>query len=231
MPARGNTRRIIEASPRLILRFSFCSVRILPPRAFSTESPLPSYDTSTPTARSSQLINLPGRAVCPCVPHKRELLGSFLPPMPKLEVQALGPRGVCLATALSGLALLLWMHRRAQPHQGSPSISAAKPKLAPVCFRISNVPPGWNEGDLLQAFRSSNDSLDLATGQYQVSFYPACSGSSRTVLLNLQRPECSWNLQSNEDRLIRREGTDIVIDRHFHGLTPLNTPEGEIVAE
>ena len=151
--------------------------------------------------------------------------------MPKLGIQALGAREVCLAIALSVLTLLLWMRRRVQLHQGSSSISAAKPQLALVCFRISNVPPMWNEGDLLQAFQSSDDSLDLATGQYRLSFYPACSGSSRTALLNLQSPECSWNLQSNKDQLIRREGSDIVIDRHFHGLTPLNTPEGEIVAE
>ena len=152
-------------------------------------------------------------------------------PMPTLEVQALGARGVYLAIALSVLTFLLWMHRRTQLHQGSSSISAAKPKLAPVCLRISNVPPMWNEGDLLQAFKSSDDSLDLAAGQYQLSFYPACSGSSRTAILNLQCPGYSWNLQSNEDRLIRREGSDIVIDRHFHGLTPLNTPEGEIAVE
>ena len=150
-----------------------------------------------------------------------------------LEVLALAAGEVYLATALSLLTLLLWMLRRAQLHRGSSSISAAKPRLAPVCFRISNVPPKWDEGDLLQAFQTSDDddSLNLATGQYQLSFYPACSGSSRTALLNLQCPGCSWNLQSNEVKLIRREGSDIVMDRHFYGLTPLNTPEGEIVAE
>ena len=156
-------------------------------------------------------------------------------PMPIIEVQAIGAREVYLATALlSVLTLLLWMLRRAQFHQGSSSLSAlaSKPKLATVCFRISNVPPTWNEADLLQAFRSSDDSLDLATGQYRLSLYPACSGSSRTALLKLQCPGCSWNLQSNEDRLVRREGgSAIVMDRHFYGLTPLNTPEGEIVAE
>ena len=152
--------------------------------------------------------------------------------MPILEVQALGAREVYLTTALLVLTLLLWMLRRAQPHPGSSSISTAKPELASVCFRISNVPPMWNEADLLQAFQISNDSLDLATGQHQLSFYPACSGSSQTALLNLQSPGCSWNIQSNEDRLIRRESdSDIVMDRHFYGLTPLNNPEGEIVAE
>jgi hypothetical protein len=149
-----------------------------------------------------------------------------------LEVQALGAKEIYLTTALSVLTLLLWMLRRAQlrVHQGSSSISAAKPHLA-ACFRISNVPPTWNEAELLQAFQSSDDSLDLATGQYRLSFHPACSGSSQTALLNLQCPGCSWNIQSNEDKLIRSGASDIVMDRHFYGLTPLNTPEGEIVTE
>ena len=139
----------------------------------------------------------------------------------------------CLA--LSRLTLILWMHRRAQLHQPEVSfdVSTAKHKLAPACFRISNVPPTWNERNLLQAIRSSDDSPDLAsTAQYRLSFYPACSGSRQTALLNLQSPGCQWNLQSNEDKLIRGEDdSDIVMDRHFRGLTPLNTPEGEIVAE
>jgi len=164
-----------------------------------------------------------------------KLLGgrqSALLPMPILEIQAPGAREVYFATALSVLTLLLWMLRRAQLYQGSSSISAAKPQLVPVCFRISNVPSTWNEGELLQAIQSSDYSLDLAAGQYQLSFYPACSGSSQTALLNLQCPGCLWNLQSNKDKLIRREGgSDIVMDRHFYGLTPLNTPEGQIVAE
>jgi hypothetical protein len=157
-----------------------------------------------------------------------------------LEVQALGAREIYLATSLSVLALLLWMLRRAQLHQGSStraakllqgsSTLAAKSQPA-VCFRISNVPPMWNEAELLQAFQISDDPLDLATSQYRLSFYPACSGSSQTAILILQCPGRSWGLQSNENKLIRREGKDIVMDRHFYGLTPLNTPEDEIVAE
>jgi hypothetical protein len=156
------------------------------------------------------------------------------------EVQAQGAREIYLATLLSVLTLLLWMLRRAQLHQGSstpaaklhqdPSTLAAKSQPA-VCFRISNVPPMWSEAELVRAFQSSDDSLDLATSQYRLSLYPACSGSSQTAILNLQCPGRSWNLQSNEDKLIRREGKDIVMDRHFYGLTPLNTPEDEIVAE
>jgi hypothetical protein len=147
-----------------------------------------------------------------------------------LEIQVLGAREIFLATALSVLTLLLWMLRRAQLYRRSSIIPAAKPQLA-VCFRISNVPPTWNEAELLQAFQTSDDSLDFTTGQYRLSFHPACSGSSQTALLNLQCPGCSWNIQSNEDKLIRSGGSDIVMDRHFYGLTPLNTPEGEIVAE
>jgi hypothetical protein len=215
-----------------------------------------------------------------------QLLGSrqsALLPMPILEVQALGARGIYVAIALSVLAFLVWMRRTgvkrtrspdpstrqstgsramskdedgsqqpsrsstintpqsetrrrhaelrgAQLHQGSSGVSAAKPQ-PPVCFRISNVPPMWSEGELLQALQSSGDSLDLATRQYRLSLYPACCGSSQTALLNLQCPGYSWDPKSNKDQLIGREDSDLVMDRHFYGLTPLNTPEGEIVAE
>jgi hypothetical protein len=182
-----------------------------------------------------ELINLPRRAL----PQTRKSSRGFnkllrsrqgpLLPMSIPEVQALGAREIYLATLLSVLTLLLWMLRRARLHQGSSTL-AAKPQPA-VCFRISNVPPMWNKAELLQAFQSSDDSLDLATSQYRLSFYPACSGPSQTAILNLQYPGRSWNLQSNENKLIRREGKDIVVDRHFYGLTPLNTPEDEIVAE
>jgi hypothetical protein len=193
-----------------------------------------------------ELINLPRRAL----PQTQKSSRSFnkllesrqSPPLPMsiAEVQALGAREIYLATLLSVLTLLLWMLRRAQLHQGSStpaaklhqgsSTLAAKPQPA-VCLRISNVPPMWSEAELLQAFQSSDGSLDLATSQYRLSFYPACSGSSQTAILILQCPGRSWNLQSNENKLIRREGKDIVVDRHFYGLTPLNTPEDEIVAE
>jgi hypothetical protein len=204
-----------------------------------------------------ELINLPRRALSQTRKSSRgfnkllESRQSPLLPMSIPEVQALGAREIYLATLLSVLTLLLWMLRRAQLHQGSSapaaklhqgsgthaaklhqgsSTLAAKSQPA-VCFRISNVPPMWNEAELLQAFQSSNDSFDLATSQYRLSLYPACSGSSQTAILILQCPERSWNIQSNQNKLIRREGKDIVMDRHFYGLTPLNTPEGEIVAE
>jgi len=120
--------------------------------------------------------------------------------------------------------------RKAQLHQGPSSVSAVKPK-PPMCFRISNVPRMWSEDELLQVFQSFDDSLDLATGQYRLSLYPACCGPSQTALLNLQCPGNSWDLKPNKDQLIGRGDLDLVMDRHFYGLTPLNTPEGEIVAD
>jgi hypothetical protein len=115
-------------------------------------------------------------------------------------------------------------------HQGSSSVSAVKLQ-PPVCFRISNVPPTWSEGELLQALQSFDNTLDPAIGQYRLSLYPACCGSSQTALLNLQCPGYSWDLESNGDQIIEMEDSDLVMDRHFYGLTPLNNPGGEIIAE
>ena len=117
---------------------------------------------------------------------------------------------------------------RAQPHQDSSSVSAVKPKRR-KCFRISSVPRTWKKRELLKVLKSSNDSLDLTTGQYQLSLYPACSGSSQTALLSI--PGNLWNLERHGRKLIVMEHSDLVMDRHFYGLTPLNNPGGEIVAE
>jgi len=120
--------------------------------------------------------------------------------------------------------------RTAQLHEGSSSVSAIK-RQPSVCLRISNVRPTWSEAELLQAFQSSDDSLDFATGQYRLSLYPACCGSSQTALLNFQCPGHAWDLESNKDKLIGRGDSDLVMDRHFYGLTPLNNPGDEIIAE
>ena len=119
---------------------------------------------------------------------------------------------------------------RPQLHQGSSSVSENKPQ-PPACFRVSNVPQTWGEAELLQVLRGSDHSLDLAIGQYQLSLYPACSGPSQTALLNIQCPGYERDLESNQDKLIGREDSDLVMDSHFYGLTPLNNPEGEIVVE
>jgi hypothetical protein len=103
----------------------------------------------------------------------------------------------------------------------------------PKCFRISNVPLTWDEACLFDYLKSVDESLDrLATDDYRLSLYPACCGSSQVALLNFTNcPIYFRRLHPGQDHSVQRKDSDIVLDSHFYGLTPLNIPEGDIVAE
>jgi hypothetical protein len=100
----------------------------------------------------------------------------------------------------------------------------------PKCFRIANVPLNWTNIDLLEALRTIDP--DLKDQNPEISLFPACIGSTKTALLNLDR--CSGyfgNLNSNEPKHQRVSNAWLVIDSQFYDLTPMNTPREEIVAE
>jgi hypothetical protein len=101
-------------------------------------------------------------------------------------------------------------------------------------FRISGIPQDWKEDDLLGALQTIDP--DLRNQKSQLSLYPACSGSSQTALLELDPTKYFQSLGSNEsyERVIpasRAEAVILTIDSHFNGLTPLNTPDKQIIVE
>jgi hypothetical protein len=109
-------------------------------------------------------------------------------------------------------------------------------KSGPKCFRVSNVPLKWSEKKLSHALHAADRSL--RDQKYQLSLYPACSGSTKTALLNFDTcpesfericPNCYEHLKCPETSTTLE--AHLVIDCHFHDLTPLNTPQDEIVAE
>lgn len=104
------------------------------------------------------------------------------------------------------------------------------PRSTPKCFRISNVPSDWNKEKLVDALRTINRFLDQ---NLELSLYPACCGPTQTALLNLSTcTEYFQDLKPNEFNYVNTiEGLLLVIDSHFYNLTPLNTPEDNIVAE
>jgi hypothetical protein len=109
-------------------------------------------------------------------------------------------------------------------------------KSGPKCFRIAGVPSTWSEQDLFGALQHLDP--HLKDQKHQLSLYPAYCGSTQTALLNLDT--CTKYFRDLDANKFQYEkipeivgGTTVllVIDCHFHDLTPLNTPEGEIVAE
>jgi hypothetical protein len=73
---------------------------------------------------------------------------------------------------------------------------------------------------------------------HRLSLYLACCSSAQTALLDLGKcTEYFQQLGPNDVRHVSIPNTatetrvDLVIDRNFYGLTPLNALEGEVVAE
>ncbi|KAF8533001.1 hypothetical protein BDD12DRAFT_785076, partial [Trichophaea hybrida] len=107
----------------------------------------------------------------------------------------------------------------------------------PKCFRVTNVPPEWSKDDLLKSLRGFQPSLDHFDGP--VSLYPACCDTtSQTALLNLKTcPDFFQDIGPNDTKHLKIQGQSLYktvvlsVDSHFYDLTPLNNPEGEIVAD
>jgi hypothetical protein len=107
----------------------------------------------------------------------------------------------------------------------------------PKCLRISCVPLGWSRADLLDSLRKLDQSLEQwADGDDRLSLYPAPCGSTQTALLCSNRCTELQPADPTKPKYVpihdKISGKlDILIDRNFYNLTPLNVPEGEIVAE
>jgi hypothetical protein len=130
-------------------------------------------------------------------------------------------------------------HERTNFADNRPPTARADPNIATPssrtkCFRISGIPQDWNQDDLLGALQTIDP--DLRNQKPQLSLYPACCGSSQTALFELNSTKYFRKLRPNEStykRVFPASKTDatLTIDSHFYGLTPLNTPDKQIIAE
>ncbi|KAF8537497.1 hypothetical protein BDD12DRAFT_982128, partial [Trichophaea hybrida] len=106
--------------------------------------------------------------------------------------------------------------------------------VGPRCFRISGIPPNWKESNLLNALQGIDPSLQ--DREYQLSLHPACCGPTQTALLNLKSlSEYFNNIKELKHELVsdtvNKAKVYLVLDCNMFGLTPLNTPEAETVAD
>jgi hypothetical protein len=114
------------------------------------------------------------------------------------------------------------------------SIAAPSRSFGTKYFRISGIPQDWKEDDLLGALQTIDP--DLRNQKSQLSLYPACSDSSQTALLELDPTKYFQSVGPNESTYERsfpvgKTEAVLSIDSHFYGLTPLNTPDKQIIAE
>jgi len=120
--------------------------------------------------------------------------------------------------------------------------SSDAPAFRPICFRISNIPSSWSYGQVDDYLRKLEPTRQL---QFQLSLYPSLSNTDgrQTALLNLSSGSdyfrCLDSHTSHYEKIANleqaissgeAEHTDLAIDSHFIGLTPLHTPK-DIAAE
>jgi hypothetical protein len=108
--------------------------------------------------------------------------------------------------------------------------SSSKTQSGSMCFRISNIPDKWSVADLQQALQTFDQDLDPS--KYDIFLYPACHGFGKVAILKLYETTGFFKgILPNLARYSRVEKNVLSIDCDFYGLTPLNTPSEEIIAE
>jgi hypothetical protein len=152
--------------------------------------------------------------------------------------------GILVLLCCAILALQLWIITGRSNRNRKPSTPKISPQpllnntgSGPKCFRITNVPPGWNKDDLLESLQKCDPSLGHL--DVPVSLFPACwDKASQTALLNFKTcppffqrigPDDTTHLSIKDE--ISDETVVLSVDCHFLDFTPLNKPEGDIVAE
>jgi hypothetical protein len=105
----------------------------------------------------------------------------------------------------------------------------------PLCYRLSNLSLELSQSRLLDALREANllPPSQKADG-YLLDLHPASSGRTQTALLRLERSNPNFAaIPEDKDQCVKVFSTDepLIIDRHFRGLTTLNDPGEDVIAE
>jgi hypothetical protein len=105
----------------------------------------------------------------------------------------------------------------------------------PTLIRISGVPQDWTDKDVLNGLLAVKPPCILQGQVSKLTLYPDCSGTRQTGLLSLDK--CTELIEYNKPGgitlgIAKEDSREtVVLDSHFHDLTPLNTPGNDILAE
>jgi hypothetical protein len=144
---------------------------------------------------------------------------------------------LCILLPASIAVILLYRPFTKRFLYGDADQSTAKDQEAsgPMFIRISGVPQDWTEEDVLKGLLEVGPTCTLQGQVSKISLYPACCGTGQTGLLDMGKCRGLFeNIKAgqftceiaNQDSI-----ATVVIDSHFDDLTPLNTPENDILAE
>jgi hypothetical protein len=130
--------------------------------------------------------------------------------------------------------------RKRNLHQISAAANEHRPSTRPqdgqpTCFRITGVPSHWDINELKQKLQTIDPDIDLA--HVELSVFRACSNLQANIaLLRMKRNTTyfeGWKHSDEKGATFREHGRDVGLyfDKHFYGLTPLNSPKEPITAE
>jgi hypothetical protein len=111
----------------------------------------------------------------------------------------------------------------------------ARSHAQPTCFRISGIPSDWDRNKLEQNLRDIDPDLDLMRDELS-ELFPACGDSTQTALLNLERCTAFFQKFKQNDEISKvlpetSRKIQLMFDKHFYDLTPMNRPATPIIAE
>jgi hypothetical protein len=138
-----------------------------------------------------------------------------------------------LIGALAALSILTKLKMRYS--HGTKNIDPKMPISVQRYFRISGIPVGWTELDVVGSLETLEPTIIDADQHPRVFLYPACAGLTQTGLVKLENClELRERIKSDQIKLeISVAGESVIVDIgcHFYDLTPLNTPGNELIAE
>lgn len=110
---------------------------------------------------------------------------------------------------------------------------------ATKCWRITGIPDTWDKDTLLDALQKIESLENLRRCVEQLSLHSEPDGSTKAALLNLnEQPGFFKGIDRFTPKFVSlggggSEGNDLClwVDCNFYGFTPLNTPEGDVLAE
>lgn len=132
---------------------------------------------------------------------------------------------------LSGISIL----RRPRDRRPRELALLAKPKTLRIVFRLSDIPLEWTRDQVCIFMKESIPRMDCVEVDHLV-LYPSINAKRQVGILTLTGPQEVIEGIAPQDpdrprRAVKLNDVEIMIDRHFFGLTPLNNAKNTPVIE
>ena len=123
-----------------------------------------------------------------------------------------------------------------KPGTSQPIPQPASQQNQQTCFRISGIPPHWDSERLEKALQAIDPEFDPMGAEVTGPFPDVYSyGCTQVALLDLSECTSYFTFDPNQEKhkVINEDGRKVylVLDNHFHDLTPLNRAKEPVQVE